>query len=248
VTARGFYAQTVRTYWRRAGYLLILGAAVFVPLGLLDSVVDRASEIHAEDFDTLSDLGAIALLGGFLAQVGTTLLGDVFYAGAVALALSGGDGARLPPLGTVARKLAYGRLIAVDIIFGVGAAIGVLLLVVPGVIFFTWFALAGPVVELEGAGVRRAFSRSRQLVRGRFWTVLLVLLPITLVSEAASAGLLQVIHDAIDTPILGDWVAEAVPNILLSPFYAVAAVLMTMSFSRAEPQTDVQESACFSVR
>jgi hypothetical protein len=247
VKARQVYVHTARTYWRRAGYLLILGAAIFVPLGLLDSVVDRASEIHAEDFDTLSDLGAIALIVGLLAQAATTLLGDVFYAGAVAFALSGGEDTQPPSFGTVARKLAYGRLIAIDIIFGVGAAIGVLLLVVPGVIFFTWFALAGPVVELEGASVRRAFARSRQLVRGRFWTVLLVLLPITLAGEAASTGLLQVIHDAIDTPILGDWVAEAVPNILLSPFYAVAAVLMTMKFSRAEKEA-AQVSARFSSR
>jgi hypothetical protein len=234
VTARAFYVKTVRTYWRQAGYLLILGVAIFVPLGLVDSVVDRAYEISSEDFDSVSDLGGIALIVGFLAQAATTLLGEVFYAGAVALALSGGEGVRPPSFGTVARKLAYGRLIAVDIIFGVAAAIGVVLLIVPGIIIFTWFALAGPVVELENASVKRAFARSRQLVKGRFWTVLLVLLPITLASEAVATGLLQVIGGAIDTPILGEWVAETIPNILLSPFYAVAAVLMTLDFSRAE--------------
>jgi len=234
VTARRFYVDTARTYWRWAPYLLILGAAVFIPLGLLDSVVDREFEIHSEDLDALSDLGGIALIVAFLAQAVTTLIGEVFYAGAVALALSGGERTQPPSLGSVARRLAYGRLILVDLVFGVGAAVGTILFVVPGIIFFTWFALAGPVVELEGAGVRQAFARSRRLVKGRFWTVLLVLLPITLVSEVLADGLIELIHEAIDTPVLGDWFAESASNILLSPFYAVAAVLMTMRFARAD--------------
>jgi hypothetical protein len=237
VTAWRFYVRTARTYWRRAGYLLALGIAVFVPLGLLDAVVDRLSEIHAEDFDALSDLGAIALVGGFVAQAATSLLGDVFYAGAVALALAGGEDSEPPSLVTVGRHLAYGRLIAVDIVFGVATAIGIVLLIVPGVVFFTWFALAGPVVELEGAGVKAAFRRSRQLVRGRFWTVFLVLVPITVATEALSTGILQVTHDVIHDALLSDWAGEAVFNVLLSPFYAVAAVLMTMEFSRAERST-----------
>lgn len=231
MTAREIYVCTVRTYWRRAGYLLVLGVAVFVPLGLLESLANQAGEIHADNLDSLSDLGTIALLGGFLAQGITSLLGEVFYAGAVALALAGGERSDPPSLGTVARRLNYLRLIAVDLIYGVGVIIGLVALIVPGIVLFTWFALAGPVVELEGAGVRAAFRRSRQLVRGRFWTVLLVLLPITLASEALSGVSLEVVHLVIHSPFLSDWVGEAIANIALSPFYAVAAVLMTLGFS-----------------
>jgi hypothetical protein len=234
VTARHFYVHTARTYWRRAGYLLVLGILVFVPLGLLGAVVDQVGEIQTEDLDGISDLGTLALVAGFVAQAVTTLLGEVFYAGAVALALARGEDAEPPSFRSVGRRLAYGRLIAVDLIFGVGAALGTLLLIVPGVIFFTWFSLAGPVVELEGAGVRRAFSRSRQLVRGRFWTVLLVLLPITLASEALSTGILQLAHDVIHNELLSAWAGEAIFGVLLSPFYAVAAVLMTLEFSSAD--------------
>jgi hypothetical protein len=234
VTARGIYARTARTYWRRAGYLLILGVAVFVPLGLLDSLANQAAEIHADDLDALSDLGAVALFTGFVAQAITSLLGEVFYAGAVALALVGGEESEPPSLGSVARRLAYLRLIAVDIIFGFAVVIGLIALIIPGIVLFTWFALAGPVVELEGAGVRAALARSRQLVRGRFWTVLLVLLPITLASEALSSASLEAVHLVIHSPFLSDWVGEAIANIALSPFYAVAAVLMTLGFSSGQ--------------
>ena len=48
-------------------------------------------------------------------------------------------------------------------------------------IFFTFHSLVGPVVVMEDRKVRDAFRRARQLVRGHFWLVfLLVTLPIAL--------------------------------------------------------------------
>jgi hypothetical protein len=223
--------RTARTYWRRGGYLLVLGIAVFVPLGFIDALADRAKEIDVEDLGNLADVGVIALLIGFIAQAVTSLIGEIFYSGAVALALARGEGSEPPAFRTIARHLSYGRLIVVDLIIAGGTAIGLLAFVAPGLIFFTWFALAGPVVELEGVGVRTALRRSRRLVRGHFWTVLLVLVPIGLASELLSTGSLQVVHDVIDSPLLSDWIGEAASNILLSPFYAVAAVLMTLELS-----------------
>src|SRR5829696_1938673 len=234
VTARGFYVRTARTYWRHAGYLLMLGIAVFVPLGLIDALANRFAELDLSDLEQLSDLAAVGLVIGLLAQAITSLLGEVFYAGAVALALAGGVEAKPSSLTSVARRLAYWRLIAVDIVFVTATAVGLLLLIVPGIIVFTWFALAGPVVELEGAGVRAAFRRSRRLVRGHFWTVLLVLLPITLGSELLSGLTVDGFHNLIHSSLLSDWVGEAFANIVLSPFYAVAAVLMTLQLSRTE--------------
>ena len=231
MTARCIYTRTARIYWQRGGYLLLLGAAVFVPLGLIDALADRAPELHVSDPGQLGDLSTIALLLGFAAQAFTSLIGEVFYSGAVALSLAAGERQPPPSLRTVARRLAYGRLIAVDLVFGAIVAAGLIAFIVPGVILFTWFALAGPVVELEGAGIWAALKRSRRLVRGRFWKVFAVLVPITLASELLSTGSLQVIHLVIHEPLLGDWVGEAVTNILLSPFYAVAAVLLTLELS-----------------
>src|SRR5215211_111350 len=232
VTARGFYVRTARTYWRHAGYLLILGIAVFVPLGLIDALANRFAELDPSDLEQLSDLAAIGLVIGLLAQAITSLLGEVFYAGAVALALAGGVEAKPSSLTSVARRLAYWRLIAVDLLFVTATALGFVALIVPGILLFTWFALAGPIVELEGAGVKAAFARSRMLVRGRFWTVLLVLLPIAVASEALSIVTIDGFHQLIHSPLVSDWVGEALANILLSPFYAVAAVLMTLELSR----------------
>ncbi|HEX6455677.1 MAG TPA: hypothetical protein VF009_04065, partial [Solirubrobacterales bacterium] len=154
--ARDIYARTARASWRRAGYLLLLGAVVFVPLGFLDALANRIHELRVESGDQVFDLATLGLLAGFLAQAVTTLLGEVFYAGAVGLAMRQGEDSPPPSLRAIARQLSYGRLIAVDLLFGVGTGIGLVLLIAPGILFFGWFALAGPIVEIEGRGVRAA--------------------------------------------------------------------------------------------
>ncbi len=226
--ARTIYVETARTFGRQAGFLLLLGAIVFVPIGFLDAVADRVGEIHVSRLSDLSTLSAAALFLGFLAQSATTLVGEVFYSGAVALTLANSKQGHRPALLEIARSLSYGRLIAVDLLFALAVVVGLLLFVVPGVIAFTWFALAGPLVEIEGARTWSAFERSRRLVRGRFWTVLAALVPITLASEVLTDALLALSHGTFANALIGDWVGESLTNILLSPFYAVAAVLITL--------------------
>lgn len=65
-----------------------------------------------------------------------------------------------------------GRLFAISFLTGIITSIGVLLLIVPGVIFATWFALAGCTGLLENEPVTQALGRSRDLVRRNFWLVL----------------------------------------------------------------------------
>lgn len=228
--AREVYAATARNCAQRAGPLLLVGALVFVPLGLLDAVANRA---HVGEVDQVTDLLGFALLAAALAQAGTSLLGEVFYSGAVALLIGRTDPGAPFSLRDLARSLAYGRLIAVDLLFGILVAIGIVLLIVPGVVAFTWFALTGPLVELEGLGVREAFARSRRLVRGHFLTVLAALAPIMLVSEALTDAVLRAGHGAFGDSLLSDWLVESATNVALSPLYAVAAVLIALHLSGA---------------
>jgi hypothetical protein len=62
-------------------------------------------------------------------------------------------------------------LIGVSILFAVGLLIGFLLFIIPGLILLVIWAVVAPVTVLEQPGVFRAFSRSRELVRGHGWTV-----------------------------------------------------------------------------
>ena len=220
-------AWVLRTYAAEAGYLLAIGAAVFVPMGLVDSLGDRLGPV---DVDRASGMTALGLAGAWLVQLATGMLGDVFYAGAVA-----GLVADRRPTGVgfreVARGLPYGRLIAIDALFSLGAGVGLLLLVVPGIVFFAWYALAAPLVELEGHGVRASFARSRSLVRGHFWTVLGVLAPLAvgteMLTELGAAGL----ADAFGDSLLVQWLSDSSLSIMLAPFYALGAVRLAIVFS-----------------
>jgi hypothetical protein len=228
VTVRGIYRRTLRTYWSQAEFLVLLGAVVFVPLGLIDALANKAHEI---DTNNVTNFEFAALIAGLSAQGVTSMLGEVFYSGAVAVTLAEEARGR-PTLRSVARGLSWWRLIAVDLLFAVVVTAGLDLFLLPGILLFTWFSLSGPVVELEGAGVLGSFRRSWNLVRGHFWTVLAVLVPIALLSSVVSGVVIDALPPIFGSSLLSDWIGEAGSSIALSPFYAVAAVLMTLELGR----------------
>jgi hypothetical protein len=221
------YAQIWRTYFAWARSLLPLAVLVFVPLGLIHAI-----PVHVEateiDFGTgLKLAGAVLAL---LLLIGTGLIGEIFYTGAVAIALThtrDGDG-RPPSLLQVARMVNYPTLIAVDLIFSVLVALGVVALVVPGILVFVYLGLAAPVVEIEHRGVRAALARSYRLVRGRFWLVLMVLLPIEVASDAITNAATGLSHSLLGDSLIAEWLTDTASNIVLTPFYAVAAVLLAL--------------------
>jgi len=198
---------------------------VFVPLGLLESLSLNA-ELDSRDFG--SGLAVVGIVAAALAIVGTSLFGEVFYSGVVAVFLTHGGG-EPPTLREVSRQLAYGRLIAVDLIFVAIVVAGLALLVVPGVLAYVWFGLAGPVVETERRGVRAAFARSRRLVRGRFWLVLAVVAPIELGSEAIGSLATAFSEQLLGHTLVAEWLAASLANVVITPVFAIALVLLTLA-------------------
>lgn len=219
------YARIGRTYWSWKWALLLLGLVIFVPLGLFDAL---ALEADVDSLDLDSGIKIAALIGAVAVVTTTGLLGEVFFSGAVAISLTHPEGDRPPPLSHIARRLNYRRLIVIDILYVVLVAVGLALLIVPGVLAFIWFGLAGPIVELEERGVRAAFTRSLEIVRGNFWFVFWVLAPIEVAGDAAGEGLEHLVHDWLGESLASTWLSEAASNIVLSPLFAVAAVLLTV--------------------
>jgi hypothetical protein len=75
-------------------------------------------------------------------------------------------------------------LLGAGILAGLGIAVGLVLLIVPGLVLLTWWSLIGPAIVLEGKGVMDAFGRSRELVRGYGWSVFTVVILTVLISFA----------------------------------------------------------------
>ena len=103
-----------------------------------------------------------ALVAAVVALGATGLIGEVFYTGAVSIALTHPHDGRPPSLREVARKISYGRLIAVDLIYG-GAGRGRARSSSssPASCSTSSSAWRRPVVEIEGHGVRAALRPQR---------------------------------------------------------------------------------------
>jgi hypothetical protein len=219
------YTRIGRTYRAWAPALLLLAVVVFVPLGFLDAL---ALEVDLESLDLGSGLKVAALVAAVGAVSTTSLLGEVFFSGAVAVFLTDPDRGGPPSLSTIARRLRYRRLIAVDLAYVLIVALGLVALVVPGVLAFVWLGLSGPVVEIEGRTVRGALARSWRLVRGNFWIAFAVLAPIEVAGDALGGVIASAVHGALGHSLLASWLAESLSNIAFSPIFAVAAVLLTV--------------------
>lgn len=230
MTVLSLYLRIWRTYFAWARTLLPLAVVVFIPLGLIHAV-----PVHVEA--TSLDFGSgLEIAGGMLALlllVTTGLLGEIFYTGAVAIALTHPHDDEPPSLLEVARTIDYWALIAVDLIFGVLVALGTVVFVIPGILVFVYLGLAAPVVEIEHRGVRAALRRSLRLVRGHFWLVLAVLLPIEVVSDVATNLATHLSHSVLGDSLVAEWLTDTATNILLTPFYAVAAVLLALDLIAA---------------
>jgi hypothetical protein len=226
MTPLATYARIGRLYLRWAPFLLLLALFVFVPVGLIHSLTISA-ELGGFEFDGLLELGGAAL--ALVALAVTGLLGEVFYTGAVAVSLTHKHDGEPPSLREIATQLSYGRLIVIDLAYGALVAVGLVLLVVPGVMAFVWLALAAPLVEIEDRGVRAAFARSVQLIRGRFWAVLAVLLPIEIVGDGVTSLATELATDLLGDGLLSHWLSDVLSNLAFTPFYAVAAVLLTVT-------------------
>jgi len=224
------YARIGRTYWAWMPSLLILGALVFVPLGALDALVVNL-DVSSLDLGSGFKVAALALAVGAITTTG--LLGEVFFSGAVAVSLTHPHGKELPSPLQIARQLRYGRLIGVDLVYVVIVAIGLVLFIVPGAILFVFLGLAGPVVELEERTVRGALARSWRLVRGNFWFVFWVLVPIEIAGDALGEVVADGVHGLLGHGYMASWLAESASNIVLSPVFAVAAVLLTVELIAA---------------
>lgn len=109
------------------------------------------------------------------------------------------------------------------ILAALGVGLGLLLLIVPGLILWTWWLVIVPVIMLEGTGVMAAFGRSRELVRGHGWSVfgVLVLTIVILIAVDVVFGVVAAGFDNVVIALLLDIASQT----LTAPFIALAWTL-----------------------
>jgi hypothetical protein len=151
------------SYRHRFGRVVIAAALVFGATAVIGAAIQDL--VHKSDENLLVYI--VALAGTTMSQIGIT-----FYAGLLDKVVGEFEHGEPPePIAHVLRTLPYGSLIVADILITVVTAIGMVLLVIPGMIVFTLFAITGPVINIEGVGAIKGMKRSARLVRPHFWLV-----------------------------------------------------------------------------
>ena len=222
-------------YAARWWQLIAVGLIIFVPIGLVEVADELAQEPLAEE-EGVSGAHLALLLAAGTAHLVSSLLGEVLYSGIVAAIVLAhrGDGGAHGTLGGVARSLPYGRLIAADLLYVLVVAAGLIALVVPGFVALAWFALIGPVIKIEGLGVRDSFRRSRALVRGNGWRVFGAIFPIMVAQGLIAEGVHDAVSGALGEDFGGAVAASVASNMLAAPFYALVVVVLYLELARPE--------------
>ncbi|MBV9416703.1 MAG: hypothetical protein JO363_17100 [Solirubrobacterales bacterium] len=121
-------------------------------------------------------------------------------------------------LGSVSHVL--WALLAVSILFGIGVAIGFVLLIIPGLYLLVVWSVVAPVTVLEHPGVFAAFRRSRHLVRGNGWQVFGVIVIVFLAVAVASIAV-GIVASGFGSA--GRALVQWAVNALLAPVSALSA-------------------------
>ena len=211
-------ADAWRVYAHHWRILIPLAVVVMLPKALGDAI---EIEVHTDDLSLGRAAAAAAGLAGLTA---ISLAGEALYAGIItSLVVQWRYGLPGRGLRARAKALPYGRLILADMLLTIGATVGLIALVVPGVLFVIYFLVTTVMIELEDLGVRQGMRRSASLVRGNFWRVLAVALVAVLGTELVTTGVESRFHG-----FAREAAASVVAETLTEPFQGVATVLVAL--------------------
>lgn len=191
LSIRAVLREVFRVYRNHWPFLVPAAIVILLPQALVDGILDGF------DVEGVHSARDVALIVAALLTVAVNLGGQAFYSGLTAAAVVDWEaGLPLPPLRELIRALPIGRLIALDLIVTLGAAIGVALFVLPGLVFLAYTGVSAAVLKLEHLGVWASMKRSVQLVRGHLPRVFVLVVGVTLVTEAAVQAISAPFHDA----------------------------------------------------
>jgi hypothetical protein len=194
-------------YRSHAGVLLGVAVVVYLLAALITGILASTGSIAA-------------VLVGLAVTLITTFVYDAMV---VELVSDVQDGRLDQTVGGMVRSVTpvLPTLLIASLLGGLGIALGFVLLIVPGLVLLTWWALTAPVVIVERAAAVAALGRSRELVRGSGWQVFGVLLVILLINAIVSG-----VFNSIGATAVFNAIFSLIGNVLLAPLHAIAVATM----------------------
>ncbi len=209
IDLREMLARGVHIYWRHAPAIIAVVATVSVPASVVRAVAQghRPAEVAAGALQAFAYLVSI----GLVIQIVVAALAHepVTVRGAFA-----------------ALRPRAGRLAVTSLMVGAVVLLGTFTLLLPGVLFYTWFAFAVPIAVLEDHRVMHSMAISRDTVRGSWWRVFGILL-LALVIESISSGVVQnACSPVTDTSVGANVVVTTLAGLVLTPVFGLIGALL----------------------
>jgi hypothetical protein len=194
-------------------------------------------------------LGPIGVLMPYFAALITPAIGALVVADAAV--------GRQPAVGSIWARVVRMLipLIVTAVLTFITVVIGLVLLIIPGVLFYVWFALSAQAVAMGEGRYFSAMGRSRRLVKGSWWRVFGILIVIGIVAYIAQqlveALVLVALHLAGvgsgATGLAGDSQGFAVAIVLaltasmllIAPITALATSLLYFDLRLRKEGTDI---------
>ncbi len=190
------------------------------PLILVPQLIVLVPTLLGDALGASSALSPLRIITSILAGV-ASLMASGAYPSLVKDFLAGGQLSPTEALGKAYRR--FWSLLAATILVGLIVVLGTIALVVPGIIFLTWYVYTIPAVMLEDKGALEGMSASKAFGRDKKWRTFLIFLTVAVGYLVAS------IVDSIfslASPVLGEFVYA----ILLVPIAAWASVIFSYTY------------------
>jgi hypothetical protein len=211
-------SESFSLYGANAAPLLGTAFVIFLISGLLQGLLNNGGGLILVLLATAVSLIAQALYTGFV----VTLVNDVR------------DGHRDQTAGEMVSSARHAivPLIVNGVLRGIAIAIGLILLVVPGLYLMTIWAVTSPAIVVEKDDSISAFGRSSELVKGQGWPVFGAILVAFLISFGV--GLVAV---AIGTAIglAGIIILVIAAGIFTAPIPALVASILFFDLGGGAP-------------
>ncbi|MBV9094236.1 MAG: hypothetical protein JO132_10220 [Streptosporangiaceae bacterium] len=205
----GVLGEAWRMYRAHAWHLLAIAFVIYLAAAVLAALLALAGIVGVY-------LGSvIGIIAAFLLQAALVKAVQDVRDGRADLSIGETVSAAAPYLLPVA---------AASIMAGVAIAIGLMLVIVPGLYLITIWAVIVPAIVIEERGVFASFGRSRELVRGHGWHVFGTLVLVFLILVAVDI-VLGVIFAALPHFLRGG-LSSIISGTLVAPFLALVVTLV----------------------
>ena len=218
-------------YKANVSKLIVIVAVVVVPLSFLGAVLVQV--LAGSNEETVMVLGqpttvsdrtfAAFVVGSIIGAIVAVIISAVLQAAmmrAAALATIG-DPVDVSDSYRWGLKR-FGSVLLVAFLVGITVAVGFVLLIIPGIIFLTFFSVSIPALVIENRRGTDAMKRSWELAKGHFWHVLGVIIVAAIITGVVSS----VVGSFGGSNWFGSWIFSAIAQIITAPFSALVSVLL----------------------